>query len=160
LICSLFAATAVSGADLKAHERGTDTVIIEADRLDVNATQSTAVFKGNVRAARGTMSLRADTVTLVYDKQTRKVDTLSASGKVSITWDDRRAECLRLVYHVQDQLMELIGDVTITKGRESLSGQRVTVDLKRDTQTAEGGDQRVRVRVEAQEGSGILQWKK
>jgi lipopolysaccharide export system protein LptA len=160
LVCSLLASLEASAGDLKASPGGSDTVIIEADRLDVDSPRGTAVFKGNVKAVKGAINLRAQTVTLKFDRASKKVDTLSASGSVLISWGDRQAECARAVYHLQDQVMELSGNVSITRGTESISGDRVTVDLKRDIQTAEGGGGRVKVRVEAKEGSGIMQWSK
>jgi len=56
--------------------------------------------------------------------------------------------------------MELTGDVIITKGAERLSGQKVIVDMVSDTQVVEGSGGRVKIRVNTQEESGILQWEK
>jgi len=159
-ICSLLFPAGAASADLKPKERGSDTVLIEADRLDVSIERGSAIFKGNVRAVKGDMDLRAQTATLHYDRASRRVTTLVADGAVSILWGGRHASCDKATWRIQDQVMELLGNVTIVQGAESISGQRVSVDLRRNTQTVEGGQGRVKVRVETDGQTGIMQWRK
>ncbi len=158
LVVSLLWASVLNAQALKASPAATDMVDIEADRLDVHTEKGTATFKGNVRAVRTDVTVRADSITLVYDRNTRKVGLLVAEGAVSIRWKDKEATCSRVEYRLATEVMVLTGNVIITRGPERLSGQKVTLDLKNDTQVVEGGAGRVRVRVDASEGSGIMQW--
>jgi lipopolysaccharide export system protein LptA len=160
LVVSLLWAAALNAQALKASPAATDMVDIEADRLDVHTTKGTATFKGNVRAVRTDVTLRADSITLNYDQNTRKVGLLVAEGAVSIQWRDKEASCNRVEYRLATEVMVLAGNVLITRGPERLSGQKVTLDLKNDTQVVEGGAGRVRVRVDASEGTGIMQWRR
>jgi lipopolysaccharide export system protein LptA len=160
LVISLLWASALHAQAVKASPAATDMVDIEADRLDVHTTKGTATFRGNVRAVRTDVTVRADSITLTYDQNTRKVALLIAEGNVSIQWKDREATCSRVEYRLAAEVMVLTGNVLITRGKERLSGQKVTLDLKNDTQVVEGGAGRVRVRVDASEGTGIMQWRR
>ncbi len=160
LICSLLWPLAVYAEDLKAGKTALDMVDIEADRLDVSTRNGTAIFRGNVKATRADIVVRGDTLALAYDENTRKVTTLTADGKVFIQWKGREATCEKVVYLLPRELMVLTGNVVISRGQERLSGQKVTLDLKNDAQTVEGGGSRVNVRVNAGESTGIMQWSK
>ena len=160
LICSLLWPLAANAEDLKAGPSASDMVEIEADRLDVSTSNGTAVFKGDVKATRADIVVRGDTLALAYDQKTRKVTTLTADGDVSIQWKGREATCEKAVYNLTREVMVLSGKVVITRGQERLSGQKVTLDLKNDTQTVEGGGGRVNVRVNTGESTGIMQWRK
>lgn len=160
LICSLLCALPVLAQDLKAGTQASDTVDIEADRLDVSTTDGTAVFRGNVKAVRADIVVRGDILSLAYDQKTRKVATLTAEGGVSLQWKGREASCEKVVYDLTREVMTLTGGVVITQGQERLSGQKVTLDLKNDTQVVEGGGGRVNVRVNTGESTGIMQWQK
>lgn len=160
MICSLLWPLVTHTADLKTEQPASDMVDIEADRLDVSTRDQTAVFRGNVKATRDDIVVRGNTLALAYDQKTRKVSTLTADGDVSIQWKGKEATCSRVVYNLARQIMVLTGNVVITRGQERLSGQKVTLDLKNDSQTVEGSGGRVKVRVNAGESTGIMQWGK
>jgi lipopolysaccharide export system protein LptA len=160
LIFSLLLPLAAQAQDIKTAVNPSDMVDIEADRLDVSTRNGAAVFRGNVKATRGDIVVRGNSLALSYDQKTRKVTTLTADGNVSILWQGKEATCSRVVYSLNREVMVLTGNVIIVRGQERLSGQKVTLDLKNDSQTVEGGGGRVNVRVNAEESTGIMQWKK
>jgi lipopolysaccharide export system protein LptA len=145
---------------LKATVAATDIVDIEADRLDVDSKNGTAVFKGKVKATKPDITVKGDTLTLVYDQKTRKVTLLTAEGDVAILWKDKDATCSKAIYDFTKETMVMTGNVVITRGQERLSGKKVTLDKKNDTQVVEGAGSRVKVRVNAGESKGIMQWGK
>jgi lipopolysaccharide export system protein LptA len=159
-IISLVAPSFLYGSELKESPVISDMVEIEADRLDVNTQNGQAVFQGNVKATKGDILVKGETLTLTYDNTSRKVTSLIAERDVYVLWLDKEASCDRAVYKLDENRMELIGDVTITKGDERLSGQKVIVDMASDQQVVEGGGGRVKIRVNTQKESGILQWEK
>ncbi|HHO76902.1 MAG TPA: hypothetical protein ENN05_10810 [Deltaproteobacteria bacterium] len=137
-----------------------DMVEIEADRLDIDTSQGKAVFQGSVKAAKGDIIVNSQMLTLFYDNKTQKVTSLIAEREVFVLWQDKEATCSQAVYSLDREIMELTGDVIITKGEETLSGQKVIVDMASETQVVEGSGGRVKIRVNTQEESGILQWEK
>ncbi len=146
--------------ELKDTPVSSDMIDIEADRLDVNTPEGKAVFQGNVRATKGDIIVESRMLTLLYNNTTQKVTSLIADGDVFVLWQDKEAKCSQAVYSLDREMMELTGDVIITKGVERLSGQKVIVDMISDTQVVEGSGGRVKIRVNTQEESGILQWEK
>ena len=146
--------------ELKATPAPSDMVDIEADRLDVNTQEGRAVFQGNVEAKKGDILVKGATLTLIYDNTSSKVSSLIADGDVFVNWQDKEATCKKAVYELDREIMELSGDVLIIKGEERLFGQKVIVDMASDRQVVEGGGKRVRIRVNTEEESGILQWEK
>ena len=159
-IISLFSPYFAYAAELKDIPNLTDMVEIEADRLDVDTQKGQAIFQGNVNASKGDILVKGAMLTLKYDNTTQKVTSLIAENDVYVVWQDKEASCDKAVYQLDRAMMELIGDVVITKGQERLSGQKVIVDMASDTQVVEGGSGRVKIRVNTQEESGILQWEK
>ncbi len=160
LLLSLLFPCALHAQGLKTPSGPSDMVDIEADRLDVDTKKGTAVFTGKVTATRPDITLKGNTLTLVYDQKSRKVSQLTAEGNVYILWNDKNATCSKAVYNLADEVMVLTGDVVITRGQERLTGQKVTLDRKRDTQVVEGSGGRVKVRVDAGESKGVMQWGK
>lgn len=160
LIFSLLWPYALHAEGLKTPPKASDMVDIEADRLDVNTKNGTAIFKGRVKATKPDITVKGNTLTLVYDQKSHKVTMLTAEGDVDILWKDKEATCVKAVYDLVSDVMVMTGDVVITRGQEKIIGQKVTLDKKNDTQVVEGAGRRVKVRVNAGESTGIMQWGK
>lgn len=160
LIVSIFLAGPLLAQNLKTPASVSDMVDIESDRLDVNTKNGTAVFKGRVKATKADIVVKGNVVTLSYDAVTRKVTQMTAEKDAYILWKDREATCNRVMYNLATEVMVLTGDVVMTRGQERISGQKVTLDMKNDSQVVEGGGGRVKVRVDAGKGTGIMQWGK
>ncbi|HPW68084.1 MAG: LptA/OstA family protein [Desulfomonilia bacterium] len=145
---------------LKGGEGVSDMITIESDHLDVNTEKGDAVFTGNVKATQGDITVQGARLILQFDETTKTVNTLVAENDVFILWQDRQATCDKAVYRLDRETLDLSGDVLITRGEERLSGQRVKVDMKTNSQTVEGQGGRVQIRVKNDQESGILQWQK
>jgi lipopolysaccharide export system protein LptA len=160
LILSVLFPHALHAETLKTPMAAADIVDIEADRLDVNTKNGTAIFKGKVKATKPDITLKGNTLTLLYDQKTKKVTLLTAEGDVTILWNDKNATCSKAVYNLANEVMVMTGNVVITRGEEKVSGQKVTMDKKNDTQVVEGAGSRVKVRVNAGESKGVMPWGK
>jgi len=146
--------------DLKAAPAKSDMVDIESDRLDVNTKNGTAVFKGNAKATKLDTVIKGDILTVSYDTATHKVKNLTAEGHAYILWKGREATCSKAVYNLVDNVMVLTGNVIITRGEERVTGEKITADMKNDSQVIEGGGGRVKVRMNAGKETGVMQWGK
>ena len=150
----------IRAQDLKGGQGVSDMIDIESDRLDVNTQTGEAVFTGNVKATQGEIVVQGEKLTLKFDDADKKVNTLIAEQNVYIHWQDKEATCDRAVYKLNEEVLDLTGNVLVTRGEERLSGQRVAVDMKTNRQTIEGKGGRVKIRVNNDQKSGILQWRK
>jgi lipopolysaccharide export system protein LptA len=146
--------------DLKMTPVKSDMVDIESDRLDVNTKNGTAVFKGKAKATKLDTVIKGDILTVSYDTVTHKVKNLTSEGNAYILWKGREATCSKVVYNIVDNVMVMTGNVIITRGEERITGEKITADMKNDSQVIEGGNGRVKVRVNSGKETGVMQWGK
>lgn len=108
-------------------------VEITADELTVDQNTGSAVFIGNVVAGQGEMRLSAARVQVQYavvnGQQTGTIDTLTATGGVTLVNGGEAAEANSAVYSVAGAEIVMTGDVILTQGVNALSGEKLTVDL-------------------------------
>lgn len=134
-LCASFLAAplAAQGTNIAMSGLKQDTtapVEVTADSLQVNQAEGTAVFTGNVLIVQGTMRLAAAVVSVSYAKgDTSKIEQLHATGGVTLATATEAAEAAEAVYSPQTGIVVMTGDVMVTQGQNSMSGQRLTVDL-------------------------------
>ncbi|GAB4388592.1 lipopolysaccharide transport periplasmic protein LptA [Albidovulum sp.] len=114
-------------------------VEVTADSLSVSQPDGKAVFSGNVVVVQGDMRLAADEVTVIYGTaDRRKIESLRAVGNVTLAAGADAAEADEALYTIDTGAVVLTGNVLLTQGPSTLSGQRLTVDLTSGTGTMEG----------------------
>lgn len=108
----------------------TKPVEVTSDSLAVNQTDGTAIFTGNVLVIQGDMRLTAAELTVVYSAQDqKKIESLTATGGVTLTAGPDAAESQDAVYTVDSGQVVMTGNVLLTQGANIISGQKLTVDL-------------------------------
>lgn len=124
-------------------------VEVSADALSVNQNDGSATFTGNVVIGQGEMRLSAAEVKVVYAGEGQnRIDSLTATGGVTLVSGEDAAEAREATYDVEAGLVTLTGDVVLTRGQNVLAGERMVVDLGAGTAAVEG-----RVRSVFQPGS-------
>lgn len=117
----------------------TKPVEVTADSLAVNQSDGTAVFTGNVLVIQGDMRLKAATVAVTYKPDDRKkIESLAASGGVTLSAGPDAAESRDAVYVIDSGQVVMTGNVLLTQGAGIISGQKLTVDLKSGTGSMDG----------------------
>ncbi len=130
-----------------ADQDASQPIEVVADELQVDQTRNVAIFRGNVEAIQGTLVLRADEVTVVYDLEsegTQTIRRIEAKGRVLLTSPEESAEAREGVYDVTAGRIVLRGDVVLTRRDNVVRGRQLVVDLRRHVATVEGGGERVR----------------
>lgn len=113
-------------------------VEVTADNLDVDQTDGTAVFTGNVRIGQGAMRLSAPRVVVVYKEDERGISQLRASGGVTLVSGPDAAEAARADYDIDSGMIEMQGDVLLLQGANALSAERLSVDTRAGTARMSG----------------------
>jgi len=113
-------------------------VQVQADELAVNNADGTAVFSGNVVVTQGEMKLAAGEVLVRYGADQKEIESLIASGGVTVTNLGDAAEAREAVYTIASGQIVLTGDVLLTQGPSAMAGQRLTINLKDGTGTMSG----------------------
>jgi lipopolysaccharide export system protein LptA len=143
----VLAALLLSGADADAQQTiafgdlnqdTTQPVQVQADQLAVNNADGTAVFSGNVVVVQGEMKLAAGEVKVTYGTEQSDIETLVASGGVTVTNLGDAAEAREAVYTIDSGEIVLSGDVLLTQGGSAMAGQKLTINLKDGTGVMEG----------------------
>ena len=122
---------------------------ITADRLVVDTKTGSAEFIGNVKAAQGATRITSDRLKVLYDQDSKKpsneevgaaIKAIISTGSVVIHFDDKVATTEKAVYHSATGIFTLTGKGTkVTSGNNSITGEKITVDRKKDRMTVESG---------------------
>ena len=116
-------------------------VEVTADQLQVDQSDGSATFSGNVVIGQGEMRLSAAQVLVNYttgQDTTGEIEEMRASGGVTLVTGAEAAEAREAVYSIDKGTIVLSGDVILTQGRNALSGERMVVDLRSGVGTMEG----------------------
>ncbi|MDO5527770.1 MAG: lipopolysaccharide transport periplasmic protein LptA [Paracoccus sp. (in: a-proteobacteria)] len=114
-------------------------VEVEADNLTVNQSTGQAEFSGNVSIIQGEMRLSAQRVRVNYAAGgQQRIETLEASGDVTLVNGPEAAEAQNAVYNVASGTITLTGDVLMTQGENILAGERMEVNLRDGTAAVSG----------------------
>jgi lipopolysaccharide export system protein LptA len=113
-------------------------VEVTADSLQVNQSDGTAVFSGNVLAVQGELRLTAAAVRVEYAAGGGAIERLHASGGVTLVNATDAAEAAEAVYTLSTGSVVMTGNVLLTQGRNAIAGERLVLDLKAGTGVMEG----------------------
>ncbi len=108
-------------------------VEVTADSLDVNQTDGTAVFSGNVVVGQGQMRLSAPRVLVVYLEDQSGIERLQASGGVTLVSGEDAAEAANADYNITSGKITMQGNVFLIQGANALTADNMLVDTKSGT---------------------------
>ncbi len=128
----------------------TRPVEVTADTLSLDQGSGAAVFDGNVLVVQDTLRLSAGRVLVEYGDGADGIARLLASGGVTFVTGGEAVEAGEAAYSVADAEVRFAGDVLLTQGPNSISGDRLTIDLETGSGRIEG---RVRTFLDPQGGS-------
>lgn len=114
-------------------------VEVTSDQLDVNRTDGTAVFTGDVVVVQGELTLTAARVRVEYtDTEPREIERILAFEDVVLVNGPETAEGDEAVYTLGDRNVVMSGDVVLTQEDTAISGDLLTVNLDSGTGVMEG----------------------
>lgn len=151
-LCLLPVLAAAQGAPVAFGQVQSDRslpVEVTADDLSVNQADNTALFTGGVVIAQGAMRLSAPRVQVVYLADRSGIESLQASGGVTLVSGTDAAEAARADYSITTGIIELRGDVLLVQGDNAITGETVIVDTGAGTARVSG-----RVKTVLQPGGG------
>lgn len=108
-------------------------VEVSADQLEVNQSDGTALYTGNVVIGQGEMRLAAPRVLIFYTEDESRIDRMEASGGVTVVSGSEAAEAQNAVYSIDAGTIVMTGNVLLTQGRSALTSERMTVNLEDGT---------------------------
>lgn len=107
---------------------------VTADSLVVDQTTGATEFTGNVLAVQGEMRISAAALRLEYATSatsgSQRIGRILASGNVLMVTASEAIEAREAIYSLEDQTLEMTGDVVLVQGPNMLSGERFVADLR------------------------------
>ena len=84
------------------------------------------------------MKLAAAEVKVNYGTEQNDIESLEATGGVTVTNLGDAAEAQEAVYTIDSGMIVLSGDVLLTQGGSAMAGQKLTINLQDGTGLMEG----------------------
>lgn len=113
-------------------------VEVTSDTLSVDQGDGTAIFTGNVVIGQGEMRLTAPRVRVVYLKEQKGIESLDATGGVTLVSGTDAAEAESANYNVSTGMISLTGNVLLVQGESAITGETVLVDTIAGTASVAG----------------------
>ena len=125
-------------ADLGRWTDGGKPIQIDAQSLEARADEGLVVFRGEVVARQGEMTLQADEVRVHVDPETNDIRTVQAQGSVRIQRQDLVATGQQAEFDVAGGLLALSGEAKAWQGRNVVAGRRIVLYLAENRMEVEG----------------------
>jgi lipopolysaccharide export system protein LptA len=155
-IAAMAAAIAMAAASAAAQQSGSPfggfrhdsaaPIEITADSLEVRQAEGVAIFEGQVVAGQGTLRLTSQRLLVRYveggegaAEGSGDIDSLRAEGDVFLTSGAETATGQWADYDVARGFVTMGGGVILTQGDNAIRGERLSVDLNAGTGRIEGG---------------------
>lgn len=105
-------------------------VDVAADRIEVQDRADRAIFSGSVVVRQGALTLNAARLTVAYsDAGGIQIQRLDASGGVIVRSPSETVRGQFAIYDLNERIITMLGDVTLTRGESHVSGGRLVLDL-------------------------------
>jgi lipopolysaccharide export system protein LptA len=145
LMVSAFA-LALMAIPLRAVEKVSQPVEVEANEMEIIDADKQAVFRGQVDAVRGDQHIRSDIMTVFYadTKQAdgtskSEVSKLDATGNVTVTTAKQVITGEWAKMDVTANTLVVGGKVKVVEGKTMLQGEKLNVDLNTNRTLMTGG---------------------
>ncbi|OGP93032.1 MAG: lipopolysaccharide transport periplasmic protein LptA [Deltaproteobacteria bacterium RBG_16_47_11] len=99
---------------------------ITSDTVEADQKTNTVTFKGNVIAKQEDTTLYANTLTILYDPNTKKLKEIVAVGNVKVVQLDRRATGQKATFDQDKNKVVLDGEAVVREGTNVIRGERIT----------------------------------
>lgn len=160
IFLSLSMAVQVPAADQDSVSRkasGKGPIHIKSNRMEAMDKNGTVVFKGNVIAVKGDLTINADRLDVIYTekktgskegKQRRVLKKIVATGHVKIVQGKKVGTGQKAVYDKRAEKLVLTGDAQVWEGSNRIKGNRITLYINEDRSVVESsGSQKVEATV-------------
>jgi len=110
---------------------------ITSDTVEADQKTNTVVFKGNVVAKQEDTTLWANTLTIIYDENTKKLKEIIATGNVKVVRLERRATSQKATFDQDKNKVTFDGDAVAREGANVIRGERITYYVEEERSVVE-----------------------
>ena len=130
LVKNSLASDNISKELLKASVNQKDDIEINSDSLALDQEKQTAIFTGKVVATQYDTVIKADKMIAHYANAQNSINKIIVIGNVNINNNQQIATGNEGEYRVDDEIIELKGNVTLIKEKNIVKGDFLTYNLK------------------------------
>jgi lipopolysaccharide export system protein LptA len=112
---------------------------ITSDTVEADMKTNTVTFKGNVVAKQEDTTLYANTLTITYDQNEKKLKEIVAVGNVKVVQLDRRATGQKATFDQDKNKVVMDGEAVVREGTNVIRGERITFYVDEERSVVEGG---------------------
>lgn len=128
-----------SGAQAIGGHNSDAPVSYAADRIELQDKQNRVILSGNVDISQGDLRMRAGRTTVAFtDEGSLKIQRIDATGGVLVTRGNESGRGDAAVYDFNAKIITMIGNVTLRRGGDTLSGGRLVIDLNSGVSSVDG----------------------
>lgn len=110
-----------------------------ANRIELQDRQNRVVLSGNVQIDQANLRMTsARTIVDYSDAGSLSIQRISATGGVTVTRGNERAQGSVAVYDFNRRVITMTGDVRLRRGSDTLNGGRLTIDLRTGLSSIDG----------------------
>ncbi len=113
-------------------------VEVTSETLNVNQEDGSAEFLGNVIVIQGEMRLTAERVLVIYNSERSGIERMEATEDVVLVSPPDAAEGDWAEYTIDSGEIVMKGNVLLTQGPSTISGDQMNADLTAGTATVTG----------------------
>jgi lipopolysaccharide export system protein LptA len=127
---------AESGTTIAFGDRQQDTsapIDVTSKQLAIDEESNTALFTGDVVVIQDTMTLYAPWVKVFYNDEQSDIQSMKATGGVTIIQNEEAAEAEEADYDLQNEVMVMTGDVLVTQKLSAIAADKMTIKLDDST---------------------------
>lgn len=128
--------------------------VITSKKLEFDYRKYIAVFEGDVVATDPEIKMQADRMTIWFD-ETNNLKRALATGNVKMWYQDKTATGQTVVYDASKGQAQIVGNAQLARGKDSVSGDKITVWLNDDRMEVEPGRLIVYPQKEGSGGQGL-----
>ncbi len=128
-------------ADAPADYDASQPIEITAQQLEADRAVRRSIFRGDVVAVQGDMTLRADTLTVYFLEEQNRIDRLIAEGHVRVEQLDRIATADEAIYSRVDEVLTLKGNAQVEQGQNRVNGTEIVLYLNENRTLVKGSEQ-------------------
>lgn len=139
---ALFSAAGATAAEeprnAPAWALGAEPLQVDSRTLEARSDEGRVIFEGQVTARQGELTLQADRLEVLVDRETRAVLAVTARGSVRLQKGDVLAAGDRAEYDAATGVVVLTGQPKVWRDRDVVEGERITLHLAENRSVVEG----------------------
>ena len=126
---------------------GSQPIHIKSDSMEAVDKDGTVIFRGNVVAIKGDLTINSDRLDVIYTqkdattangkKKRRVLKKLIASGHVKIVQGKKVGTCKEAIYDKRAEKLILTGDAQVWEGSNRIRGSKITMYINEDRSVVE-----------------------